>query len=127
MKWIIEIVIALLILGAAYYWMFRTAKKRQKAFDEQYNAYKQTSEIFVLNKKIVKQPINPKVKFLKMKNYQILARVKVVQKMKGSSFTAQQNVTFTLDKEKYNQVQVNKKYRAEHAGGYIGKLTPMKK
>jgi hypothetical protein len=115
--------IALVLLGVAYWFAYRAMMKRKQAFDMQYNAHKETRDVFVLNKKVVRQPVDNKyLRFFKVKTYQIVGRVTVSQSMKGISHSATQTVTFHTDKKEFEKVRVNHKYKMEFAGNYIGKV-----
>lgn len=114
-------------LGIGYYFLYRSMNKKKAEFDKMYSAHKQVKEIFVLNKKMVKQPMREGLKFPKVKTYQVVARMTVTQSMKGSSFSKMQTHTFMIDKKEYEKIQVNKKYRVELAGNYIGKVYAGKK
>lgn len=123
--WIVAIV--LLLLGVAYYFLYRSMNRRKAEFDKMYSAHKEVREIFVMNKQIVKQPLREGLKFPKVKTYQVTARVTVSQSMKGTSFSATQTHKFVTDKKEYEKIQVNRKYRVELAGNYIGKVISGKK
>ncbi|MEW9668631.1 hypothetical protein ABLT31_07235 [Ammoniphilus sp. 3BR4] len=127
MAWWMYTIILIVITGIIYYFLYRSMKKRQNEFDAMYRAHKEVREIFVLHKKMVKQPIRPNLKFPKVKTYQVTARVTFSQKSKGASFTATQNVTFMIDKKEYEKIQPNRKYKVEISGNYIGKVLQGKK
>ncbi|WP_134701751.1 hypothetical protein [Ammoniphilus sp. YIM 78166] len=127
MAWWMYTIIILAVTGIIYFVLYRSMKKRQAEFEKMYRAHKEVREIFVLHKKMVKQPIRPNLKFPKVKTYQVTARVTFNQTTRGASFTAQQNVTFMIDKKEYEKVQPNRKYKVELSGNYIGKVFPGKK
>jgi cbb3-type cytochrome oxidase maturation protein len=117
---IIIIVIAVLLIGF-YTWTFLWTRKRQKKFDAQYTAAKERHEVFVLNKKIVKErPQSGLVKFIKVKTYQVTGRVNVSQAVKGVQMSRMQTVTFHTTKQEYEKIQGNHKYKMDIAGNYIG-------
>lgn len=120
--WLISTLISLLILGVGFYFLYRRTKKQADEFNKMYSAHKEVRDIFVLNKKIVKQPARPGLKFPKIKTYQIIGRVTVSQSQKGANFSATQTFTFMTDKKEYEKFQINRRYRIEVAGNYIGKI-----
>lgn len=120
MRWWITLVVLVVLVGL-YVWMFLYTRKRQKKFDEQYNAAKERHEIFVLNKKITKEsPQNRWMRFAKFKNYQVIGRLSVAQKVKGIQMSRMQTVNFHTTKAEYEKIQVNHKYKMDIAGNYIG-------
>ncbi|MBP1933782.1 hypothetical protein [Ammoniphilus resinae] len=127
MPWWTSTIIILVVLGVAYYFLYRKMKQRTNDFNKMYSAHKEVREIFVLNKKIVKQPIRPGLKFPKVKTYQVTARVTLSQAKKGASFSTTQTFSFMTEKKEYEKIQVNRKYRVEIAGNYIGKVLGGKK
>ncbi len=127
MEWLISSIVLLLALGIGYYFIYRKMKDRTNEFNKMYGAHKETKDIFVLNKKIVKQPIRPGLKFPKVKTYQVVARVTLSQTQRGASFTTTQTFTFMIDKKEYEKIDINRKYKVELAGNYIGKVLKGKK
>jgi heme/copper-type cytochrome/quinol oxidase subunit 2 len=127
MAWWIWTLISVAVLGIAYFFLFRTMKRRQDEFNQMYSAHKEVKDIFVLNKKITKVPVRPGLKFPKVKTYQIIARLQVSQTKKGTSFSTSQTLTFNIEKKQYQKIQVNRRYRVELAGNYIGKVISEKK
>lgn len=120
MRWWITLVILLVLVGL-YVWLYFYTRKRQKKFDDQYNAAKERHEIFVLNKKITKESAqNRWMRFAKFKNYQVVGRLSVAQKVKGIQMSRMQTVTFHTTKAEYEKIQVNHKYKMDIAGNYIG-------
>ncbi len=118
--WIIVIAVAVILIGL-YTWAFIWARRRQKKFDEQYLAAKERHEVFVLNKKIVKErPQTGVAKFIKVKTYQVTGRINLSQTVKGVQMSRMQTVTFQTTKEEYNKIQGNHKYKMDIAGNYIG-------
>jgi hypothetical protein len=127
MTWWITTAIIVVALAVAYYFLYRSMNQRKSEFDKMYKTNKQVKEIFVLNKKIVKQPMREGLKFPKIKTYQVVARITISQAMKGQSFTSTQTHTFMMDKKEYEKIHVNQKYKVELAGNYIGKIVSGKK
>ncbi|HJV46153.1 MAG TPA: hypothetical protein VJ824_10575 [Bacillota bacterium] len=127
MTWLITSAIILVVLAIAYFFLYRSMNQKKSDFDKMYKTHKQVKEIFVLNKKIVKQPIREGLKFPKVKTYQVVARITISQAMKGQSFTSTQTHTFMMEKKEFEKIQVNQKYRVELAGNYIGKIVSGKK
>ena len=125
--WIISSIAIVVVLGIVYFFLFRKMKGQTDQFNQMYSAHKEVRDIFVLNKKIVKQPVRPGLKFPKVKTYQVVARVTISQSQKGASFSSTQNFTFMIDKKEYEKIDVNRKYRVELAGNYIGKVLKGKK
>ncbi|MCL6452300.1 MAG: hypothetical protein K6T78_01590 [Alicyclobacillus sp.] len=119
-SWWITIAVLVVIVGL-YIWMFLFTRKRQKAFDEQYNAAKERHEVFVLNKKVTRErPQNRWMRFARFKTYQVVGRVSIGQKVKGVQMSRVQTVTFHTTKSEYDKIQVNHKYKMDIAGNYIG-------
>lgn len=83
--WIIFLgVIVLLIV--VYTILFLYARRRQRAFDEQYLANKERHEVFVLNKKRVREKGNSGIsKYVPFRTYQVTGRITVGQTMRGLS------------------------------------------
>lgn len=127
MTWWISSAIILVALVIAYFFLYRSMNQKKSEFDKMYKTHKQVKEIFVLNKKIVKQPMREGLKFPKVKTYQVVARITVSQAMKGQSFTSTQTHTFMMDKKEFEKIHVNQKYKVELAGNYIGKIVSGKK
>lgn len=118
--WIIVIAVAVILIGL-YSWAFIWARKRQKKFDAQYSSAKERHEVFVLNKKIVKErPQTGVAKFIKVKTYQVTGRINLAQTVKGVQMSRMQTVTFQTTKEEFNKIQGNHKYKMDIAGNYIG-------
>lgn len=118
--WIV-VGIVFLALVAAYIVVFLYARKRQKAFDAQYRAAKERHEVFVLNKKIVKErPETRWGRWMKIKTYQVVGRVSVSQAVRGIQMSRMQTVPFRTTKAEYDKIQVNHKYKMDIAGNYIG-------
>ncbi|GIM45158.1 hypothetical protein DNHGIG_07070 [Collibacillus ludicampi] len=120
----IWILIPIALLIGLYIYAFRRFQKQKEQFDVQYNTYKETKEIFVLGKKIVRQPVREEgpFRFLKVKTYQVVARLMISQTIKGINRSMMHTMTFTLDKKEYQKIEPNRKYRVELAGNYIGKV-----
>jgi cbb3-type cytochrome oxidase subunit 3 len=120
LRWWITLVILVVLVGL-YVWLYLYTRKRQKKFDEQYNAAKERHEIFVLNKKITKESAqNRWMRFAKFKTYHVVGRVSVSQKVKGIQMSRMQTVNFHTTKSEYEKIQVNHKYKMDIAGNYIG-------
>ncbi|MCL6517134.1 hypothetical protein [Alicyclobacillus sp.] len=120
MRWI-WIVLVILVLVGLYIWMYRYARKRQKAFDAQYEAAKERREVFVLHKRIVRErPQSGWLKFARFKTYQVVGRVNVSQSIRGIQMSRMQTVTFQTTKSEYDKIQPNHKYKMDIAGNYIG-------
>ncbi|MCL6549201.1 MAG: hypothetical protein K6T30_09880, partial [Alicyclobacillus sp.] len=121
MVWtIVAIVVAAALIGL-YVWMFLYARKRQRAFDEQYNAMKERREVFVLSKRVTRErPQSKWLKFARFKNYQVVGRVTVSQAVKGVQVSRMQTVTFHTTKGEYDKIQPNHRYKMDIAGDYIG-------
>jgi hypothetical protein len=120
MSWVITIAI-LVILIAAYVGVFFFFRKRQRKFDAQYQAAKERHEIFVLNKKVVKERGKAGLtKYARYKSYQIVGRISVSQAVKGIQMSRMQTMTFHTGKSEYDKIQVNHKYKMDIAGNYIG-------
>lgn len=119
-SWWITIAVIIVLVGL-YTWLFFYTRKRQRAFDNQYNSAKERHEVFVLNKKIVKERAQNKwARFAKFKTYQVIGRISVSQKVKGVQMSRMQTVTFQTTKAEYDKIQVNHKYKMDIAGNYIG-------
>lgn len=116
-----------IVIAVVAFFMYRKMNAQKAEFDKMYGASKQVMNIFVLSKKIVKQPIRPGLKFPKVKTYQIKARVTISQSMKGANFTNVQTHTFMMEKKEFEKILVNQKYKVEVAGNYIGKILSGKK
>ncbi|GEO25545.1 hypothetical protein AAC03nite_13300 [Alicyclobacillus acidoterrestris] len=113
----------LVIVIAGYTVVFIIARKRQKAFDAQYLANKERHEVFVLNKRRLRERGQSGItKFIPFPTYQVVGRVTVGQTMKGVQMNRVQNVTFRTTKEEYDKIQVNHKYRMDIMGNYIGSV-----
>ena len=120
MRWWITLVVLVVLVGL-YVWLYLYTRKRQKKFDEQYNAAKERHEIFVLNKKVTKESAqNRWMRFAKFKTYQVVGRVSVSQKVKGIQMSRMQTMNFHTTKSEYEKIQVNHKYKMDIAGNYIG-------
>jgi hypothetical protein len=118
--WIVVIGLLVLFIGG-YTWLFLYARKRQKAFDEQYNALKERRELFVLSKKIVRErPKSGWLRFARFKTYQVTARVPVSQSIRGIQVNRMQVMTFHTTKSEWEKIQPNHKYKMDIAGNYIG-------
>lgn len=119
--WIYIVIAVVLIFFGVNIWMYFTANKRQKAFDAQYNAHKERHEVFVLNKKIVKErPKQGWARFMKFKTHQVVGRLNLSQTVKGMQMGRMQTVTFHTSKAEYEKIQINHKYKMDIAGNYIG-------
>lgn len=118
--WIIVIGLLVILIGG-YTALFLYARKRQRAFEEQYNALKERRELFVLNKKIVKErPQTGWMRFARVKTYQVTARVPVSQTIRGIQMNRMQVMTFHTTKSEWEKIQPNHKYKMDIAGNYIG-------
>ncbi|MGZ4032532.1 MAG: hypothetical protein ACXVP5_07840 [Tumebacillaceae bacterium] len=121
MTWIIVVAIIVVAFMGVNIWMYLKAQKRQKAFDAQYNSAKERHEVFVLNKKIVKErPKQGWAKFMKFKTYQVVGRLNLSQTVKGMQMGRMQTVTFHTSKDQFEKIQINHKYKMDLAGNYIG-------
>ncbi|ACV58000.1 hypothetical protein Aaci_0960 [Alicyclobacillus acidocaldarius subsp. acidocaldarius DSM 446] len=122
MYWIIVLsVLAALIAAytAFYFW----ARKRQRQFDEQFLAHKQRFEVFVLSKRRVRERGKQGIaRFVPLTTYQVVGRVTLGQTMKGLHVHRTANVTFRTTKEEYDKIEVNRKYRMDIAGDFIGNV-----
>jgi hypothetical protein len=119
--WIIVVIAVVLLFFGVNIWMYLSAQKRQKAFDAQYSAHKERHEVFVLNKKIVKErPKQGWAKLMKFKTHQVVGRLNLSQTVKGMQMGRMQTVTFHTSKAEYEKIQVNHKYKMDIAGNYIG-------
>jgi hypothetical protein len=120
MPWIVTIIILVVII-AVYVVVFLYARKRQKTFDAQYDAAKERHEVFVLNKKVVRErPKSGWMKYTRFKTYQIVGRVSVSQAVKGIQMSRMQTMTFHTSKSEFDKIQNNHKYKMDIAGNYIG-------
>jgi hypothetical protein len=120
MSWIVSIIVIVVII-AAYAGVFLFARKRQKAFDVRYEAAKERHEVFVLNKKVIRErPKSGLLKYARFKTYQIVGRVSVSQAVKGIQMSRMQTMTFHTSKSEYEKIQGNHKYKMDVAGNYIG-------
>jgi len=109
------------VLVAGYVWMYFFARKRQRKFDDQYNSAKVRYEVFVLNKKIAKERGQTRItKYTKFKTYQVIGRINVSQAVKGMQMNRMQTLTFQTNKGEFEKIQVNRKYKMDVAGNYIG-------
>ncbi len=119
-SWIVTIAI-IVVLIVAYVLVFLYARKRQKEFDAQYNAAKERHEVFVLNKKIVKErPKSKWMKYARFKTYQVVGRISVSQAVRGIQMSKMHTMTFQTTKSEYDKIQPNHKYKMDIAGNYIG-------
>lgn len=120
MRWIITLAIVIVLAGV-WVWMFLVARRRQKAFDAQYEAAKERREVFVLNKRIVKERGQTRLtKYTKFKNYQVVGRITLSQTVRGVQMNKAQNVTFRTTKAEYDKILPNRRYKMDVAGNYIG-------
>ncbi|WDL98223.1 hypothetical protein [Alicyclobacillus sp. ALC3] len=120
LRWIITLAIVVVLAGV-WVWMFLVARRRQKAFDQQYEAARERREVFVLNKRIVKERGQTRLtKYTKFKNYQVVGRITVSQSIRGVQMNKAQNVTFRTTKTEYDKIQPNRRYKVDVAGNYIG-------
>jgi len=114
-------IVVLLII--AYTVVFIWARRRQKKFDTQYLSMKERHEVFVLNKKSVRERGPSGVsKYIPFRTYQVVGRVTVGQTMKGVHMNRVQNVTFRTMKDEYEKIEVNHKYKMDIMGNYIGNV-----
>lgn len=122
-KWLWTIIPLILLIGL-YIYAYRKMKKQKEEFDAQYNAYKEIKEIFVLGKKVTRQPVRPEglYRFLKVKTYQVVGRLTVSQSIKGMNRSMMTTLTFNLDKKEFKKIEANRRYKVELAGNYIGKV-----
>lgn len=113
----------IVLVIAAYVVVFLFARKRQKAFDTQYLAMKERHEVFVLNKRRLREKGTSGIgKYIPIRTYQVVGRLTVGQTMRGVHMNRVQNVTFRTTKEEYDKIQVNHKYRMDIMGNYIGNV-----
>ncbi|MCY0887496.1 MAG: hypothetical protein OWQ59_03470 [Alicyclobacillaceae bacterium] len=120
--WIVLGLVMAVLIGL-YLWLFFYSRRKQKAFDEQYTAMKERHEVFVLNKKTVRErPKSGWRKFTRFKTYQVVGRVNVSQAMKGMQMSRMQTVTFQTTKQEYEKIEINRKYKMDIAGNYIGNV-----
>ena len=63
--WLIYSLLILIAIGIAYFFFYRKMKGQTDQFNKMYSTNKEVRDIFVLNKKIVKQPVRPVSSFLK--------------------------------------------------------------
>lgn len=110
-----------LVLIIAYVVLFIFARRRQKAFDAQYVAMKERHEVFVLSKRRLRERGEKGFsKYIPVRTYQVVGRITVGQTMKGVNMNRVQNVTFRTTKDEYERIEVNRKYRMDIMGNYIG-------
>jgi len=122
MYWIVLGIITVILL-ATYIALILWTRRRQKKFDEQYNAAKERHEVFVLNKKITKErPRTGRMKFIKVKTYHVVGRVNMSQAVKGITMARMQTVTFQTTKDEFKKIQLNHRYKMDIAGNYIGNV-----
>lgn len=120
MLWILWVIIAVVLVGL-YVWAILFARKRQRKFDQQYQAVKERHEIFVLHKKIVKErPPKGMFKRIPMKTYQVVGRIHVSQSVRGMQMSKMQQMTFQTTKGEFAKIQPNHRYKMDIAGNYIG-------
>ena len=120
LRWWISIIV-IVVLAGLYTWLYLYTRKRQKQFDAQYNSAKERHEVFVLNKKVTRESAQNKwMRFAKFKNYHVVGRVTVSQKVKGVQMSRMQTVNFHTTKTEFDKIQVNHKYKMDIAGNYIG-------
>lgn len=118
--WIITMAVAAILIGV-YIWMYLYTRKRQRTFDAQYTAAKERHEVFVLNKRIIKErPTSRWMKYAKFKTYQVTGRVAVSQSVRGMHMSKMQQMTFQTTREEYEKIQTNHRYKMDIAGNYIG-------
>lgn len=114
-------IIVLLII--AYVVVFLFARRRQKAFDAQYLSMKERHEVFVLNKRRIREKGQSGVgKYIPFRTYQVVGRVSFGQTMRGVHMNRVQNVTFRTTKEEFQKIEVNHKYKMDIMGNYIGNV-----
>lgn len=121
-SWIVTGAVLVVVI-AAYVVLFLYTRKRQKAFDAQYNSMKERHEVFVLSKKVSRErPKQRWGRFIKVKTYQVVGRVTVSQAVKGMQMSKMQTVTFQTTKPIFDKIQPNHKYKMDIAGNYIGRV-----
>lgn len=114
-------VVVLLII--VYTVLFLYARRRQRTFDQQYLAHKERHEVFVLNKKRVRERGESGVsKYIPFRTYQVTGRLSVGQTMRGVNMNRVTNVTFRTTKEEYDKMEINHKYKMDIMGNYIGNV-----
>lgn len=117
----IGIIVGVVVLVGLYVWLYLYTRKRQRDFDEQYMAAKQRFDVFVLNKKVVREAGQSKwLKYMKFKTYQVVGRISVSQKVKGVQMSRVQAMTFHTTKSEYEKIQPQHRYKMDVAGNYIG-------
>lgn len=120
MHWIITAAIVVVLAGV-WVWLILLARKRQKTFDAQYEAARERRDVFVLNKRIVKERGQTRLtKFTKFKVYNVVGRITLSQSLRGVQMNKAQNVTFRTTKTEYDKIQPNRRYKMDVAGNYIG-------
>lgn len=117
---LLSVLVFLIIVYTLFYlW----ARRRQRKFDEQYLANKERHEVFVLAKKRVRERGPSGVsKYLPLPTYQVTGRVSVGQTMRGVNVNRVTTVTFRTTKEEYDKIEVNRKYKMDIMGNYIGSV-----
>jgi hypothetical protein len=119
-EWI-WIIVGIAVLVGLYVWLYLFTRKRQRDFDEQYLAAKQRFDVFVLNKKIVREAGQSRwLKYMKFKTYQVVGRVNVTQKVKGVQMSRMQVMSFHTTKSEYEKIHTQHRYKMDIAGNYIG-------
>ncbi len=115
------IVLGVLVLG--YVLLLIWGRRRQREFDEQYNAEKKNYDVFVLQKTAIwERPPGIKIPYMKVKTYKVTARMNLSQLVKGVEISRMQIVTLNTSKDEYGTIEPNHRYRMEVAGNYIGKV-----
>lgn len=124
----ITYVVVLGIIAAGYVALLLWGRKRQRQFDAQFDAEKKTYDVFVLQKAAVwERPPGLKLPLIKVKTYQVTARMNVSQLMRGIEISRMQTVTLTTTKDEYQRIESSHRYRMDIAGNYIGNVfTPDK-
>lgn len=111
------------VLIGAYVTLVIWARKKQQAFEEEYEAAKERHEMFVLVKRAVrKRPESGVLRFIRIKTYEIVGRMNVFQNVKGMQMSRMQTVTLHTTKGEYRKIEVNHSYRMDVAGNYIGSV-----
>jgi hypothetical protein len=119
--WII-IGIAVVLVGG-YVALIIWAHRKQRAFEEEYEAAKQRHEVFVLIKRTVrKKPESGLLRFVKVKTYEVVGRMNVFQSIKGMQMSRMQTVTLQTTKGEYRKIEVNHSYKMDVAGNFIGNV-----
>jgi hypothetical protein len=115
------IIVGIAVVG--YVLLILWGRRKQRQFDEQYDAAKRNHDVFVLQKMAVwERPPGSKIPVMKVKTYQVKARMNLSQLIKGVEISRMQTVTLRTTKSEFKKIEPSHRYKMEVAGNYIGKV-----